>query len=339
MTGFCDIIGQEPVTRVLKNAVRTGKIPHAIIFDGEKGCGKKTLAKAFAAACSCEALQDNAGEGPEPCGKCHSCIMAENGSHPDIITVTHEKNAIIAVDEIRAQVVNDVQIKPYYGGRKIYIIPDAHLMTHQAQNALLKTLEEPPGYVVILLLADNKDLLLPTLLSRSVCLSFIPVERENILKILSKNGIPVSGREDISSIVSYARGNPGRALFLSNSEKFADFWKDSLQILKGVRKMTDREISSAAAKIAANRKERGENLSDYLTLFLLWYRDIMYLKADGGEDKLIFPEEAAFLRRAGEEYSFEKLNGIIEGIKEAGSYLDSNVQPESTFELLFMKMR
>ena len=177
MTGFCDIIGQEPVTGVLKNAVRTGKVPHAIIFDGERGMGKKTVAKAFSAALLCL----DPGEDGEPCGKCHSCIMAESGSHPDIITVTHEKPGSIAVDEIRQQVVNDVLIKPYYGGRKIYIIPDAHLMTQQAQNALLKTLEEPPAHAVFILATTEPHKIPATIRSRCQQFDFRRISKKDII--------------------------------------------------------------------------------------------------------------------------------------------------------------
>ncbi len=330
MTGFHDIIGQEPVVAVLRNAARTGKTPHAIIFDGEKGMGKKTLAQAFAAALLCQSPT----EAGEPCGRCHSCIMVENESHPDLVTVTHEDKESIGVDEIRV-VVNDVVIKPYHGGRKIYIIPDAHRMTHQAQNALLKTLEEPPGYVVILLLADNKDLLLPTLLSRSVCLSLRPVEKGNLLRILSGKIGDDPVQNDIGAVASYARGNPGKAIQLSKSEEFGEFWDSSLKLLKNARTMSDVSFSALADEIV---KKKGRQ-KEYLTLFLLWFRDVLFLKAGGTEEKLIFSEEIPAIEEAAGYYSFERLNDITEAIKEAGSLLDSNVQAESVFEMLFMKMR
>ncbi len=101
--------------------------------------------------------------GVEPCGECHSCRQALSGNHPDIIRVTHEKPGSIGVEDIRGQVNNDIVIKPYYGPYKIYIINEGEKMTVQAQNALLKTLEEPPAYGIILILTANAGALLPTI--------------------------------------------------------------------------------------------------------------------------------------------------------------------------------
>ena len=332
MTKFRDIIGQEMAIRHLKGAIGSGKVAHAYIFDGEKGMGKKTLSSVFVKALQCEEPLENR-ENTEPCGKCHSCIMADSGSHPDIITVTHEKPNSIGVDEIREQVVNDVMIRPYSGGRKVYIIPDAHLMTVQAQNSLLKTLEGPPGYAVIILLPDNKDMLLPTLISRSVCLPMRAVKNEEIAKFLmEKKGIPAYETE---TLVSFAQGNLGKAELLSESEDFKELWDEVRHLLTGIRKMSDVEVSAAASK-AQQRKDQKE---DYLSFLLLWFRDVLFLKSGGEEEGVIFKGEMRELIEASGYYSFERLNDIIEAIKEADSKMESNVNPEYTYELLFMKMR
>ena len=116
----------------LEKAISTGKVSHAYIFSGEKGTGKLTLANAFAMALQCT------GEGEKPCGTCHSCHQAASGNHPDIIHITHEKPNSIGVDDVRDQLVGDVQIRPYNGKYKIYIMPDAEKMTVQAQKCDLK---------------------------------------------------------------------------------------------------------------------------------------------------------------------------------------------------------
>ena len=151
MPGFKDIIGHKREIEHLEKAISTGKVSHAYIFSGEKGTGKLTLANAFAMALQCT------GEGEKPCGTCHSCHQAASGNHPDIIHITHEKPNSIGVDDVRDQLVGDVQIRPYNGKYKIYIMPDAEKMTVQAQNAILKTIEEPPEYAVIILLTDNEQ--------------------------------------------------------------------------------------------------------------------------------------------------------------------------------------
>ena len=131
MVSFNNIIGHEEITRHLQNAMKTGKVSHSYIFTGRPGSGKKLLATTYAMTLQCEA------GGTEPCQKCDSCKKALGKNHPDIIMVNHEKPGTISIDEIREQVIHDVAIKPYSSPHKIYIIPDAEMMTVQAQNALL----------------------------------------------------------------------------------------------------------------------------------------------------------------------------------------------------------
>ena len=181
MMGFNNIIGHEEIIGHLKNAIESGKISHSYIFTGEPGSGKKLLAGTFAATLQCEA------GGTEPCQKCDSCKKAMGKNHPDIIMVSHEKPGTITIDEIRDQVINDIDIRPYYSPYKIYIIADADLMTPQAQNALLKTIEEPPEYAVILLLTNNIGGLLPTIQSRCVRLDLKVVDDGLVKKYLMEH--------------------------------------------------------------------------------------------------------------------------------------------------------
>ena len=316
----------------IRDAVRTGHAAHAYILDGEKGMGKKTLAAAFAKALQCEKPVEEREDG-EPCGVCHSCIMADSGSHPDIINVTHEKAGSISVDEIRSQVVNDVQIKPYSSKRKIYIIPDACLMTQEAQNALLKTLEEPPSYITIFLLADNKEMLLPTIVSRAVCLSMRALGTEDIVSYLQREkGLPPHETE---TAASFARGNLGKALLLTESEDFSLLFEEVMRVLSGVREMSDVMISGAASEAASYKEKR----DDYLEILLLWFRDVLYLKSGGDPEKAVFKNRLYETEASAEQYSYEQLGCIIEAIKTAGSRLKSNVNPEYTYEMLFAAMR
>ena len=179
MRRFADIVGQEHLKEHLENAIKMDKVSHAYIINGEKNAGKEFIAKTFAMALQCENRQ-----GTEPCGECHSCRQALSGNHPDIIFITHEKPGTIGVDDIRRQVNNDVAIKPYKGPKKIYIMNEGEKMTAQAQNALLKTLEEPPEYAVLLILTGNVDSLLQTILSRCVVLNMKPAKDAQIKKYL-----------------------------------------------------------------------------------------------------------------------------------------------------------
>lgn len=203
MATFQDIIGQEKIVEHLKAAVETGNVNHAYILQGERSCGKEFIARIFAKALQCDNPQNG-----EPCCECQSCKQADSGNQPDIIRVTHEKPNTIGVEDIR-KITGDVAIKPYSSKRKIYIINEAEKMTVQAQNALLKTLEEPPAYVVILLLTTNVDALLQTIQSRCVLLTMKPVRDELVKQYLMRDVQVPDYKADVC--VAFARGNVGRA--------------------------------------------------------------------------------------------------------------------------------
>lgn len=173
MNSFKDVVGHRNIIKYIESAVASDAVSHAYILNGERGSGKKLLANLFSMSLQCQ----NREEDGDACGKCQSCRQAMSGNHPDIIRVTHEKPNTISVDDIRAQVNNDIVIKPYSSKYKIYIIADADLMTVQAQNALLKTLEEPPQYAVIMLLTENAEVLLPTIRSRCVMMKLRNIKR------------------------------------------------------------------------------------------------------------------------------------------------------------------
>ena len=148
--------------RYFSAAAERGELGHAFLLEGEDASLLLETARRTAQRVLCEK--------GTACGTCESCRAALSGNHPDIITVTHEKPDTLSVGEIRRQLVDDIEIRPYRSARKIYLVPDAGKMNPQAQNAILKTLEEPPAYGLILLLADNRSRFLPTVLSRLVVL-------------------------------------------------------------------------------------------------------------------------------------------------------------------------
>ena len=181
MAGFQDILGHEQIIEHLQNAIKTDKVSHAYILDGPDMSGKKMIADAFSMTLECEK------KGTEPCMECHSCKQALGKNQPDIIYLQHEKPNTISVDDIRSQINNDIGVKPYSSPYKVYIVDEAEKMNVQAQNALLKTIEEPPAYAVILLLTNNAEIFLPTILSRCVRLSLKAVPDEKIKAYLMEN--------------------------------------------------------------------------------------------------------------------------------------------------------
>ena len=224
MAGFKDIIGHNQIVDHLKNAIRMEKVSHAYILNGENNAGKMMLAEAFAMALQCEAHKE------EPCMECRSCHQAKDHNQPDIIYVSHDKPNVISVDDIRQQINNDIVIKPYNSKYKIYIVDEAEKMNPQAQNALLKTIEEPPAYGIILLLTTNADSFLPTILSRCITLNLKSVNEELIKSHLMKKYQIPDYQADVCA--AFAQGNVGKAIQLAASDEFNELKASALSVVK-----------------------------------------------------------------------------------------------------------
>ena len=327
MAGFKDIVGHEQIIWHLKNAVSTGKISHAYMFNGEQGSGKKLLANLFAMTLQCEE------GGTEPCMKCRSCRQALTGNHPDIIRVSHEKPNTIGVEDIRGQVNGDIQIRPYNGKYKIYIISDADRMTVQAQNAILKTIEEPPGYAVLMLLANNADMMLPTTLSRCVRLNLKAVKDGDIKEYLMKNMQIPDYQAEISA--AFAQGNVGKAVKLASSDKFNEMKQDVLELLRYMDRMELYEIMDAVKRINAYR----EDMDDFLDLLTVWFRDVLLFKATLDAGSLIFKDELPAIQKRARTSSYEGLEEIIRAIDRARVRLKANVNFDLVLELLLLTIK
>lgn len=327
MAGFQDIIGQEQIKEHLQNAISAKKVSHAYIINGEKSSGKEFIAKVFAMALQCETGEVN------PCQECHACKQALSDNQPDIIRLTHEKPNTISVDDIRAQINNDVAIKPYSSPYKVYIINEAEKMTVQAQNAILKTLEEPPEYAVILLLTTNVNSLLPTILSRCVVLNMKPVSDSLVRKYLMEQMQIPDYKAEVC--VAFARGNIGKARLLASSEDFENVKNEAVSLLKYIQDMELHEIIAAIKKINDYKLE----INDYLDIMAIWYRDVLLFKATKDVNHLVFREEIQTLRNIARRSSYEGIESVIEALQKAKNRLDANVNFELTMELLMLEIK
>ena len=327
MASFKDIIGQEQIKEHFQNAIATGKISHAYIINGEKSSGKEFIAKVFAQTLQCEK------GGTDPCGECHSCKQAMSANHPDIIRVQHEKPNSISVDDIRFRINNDVGIKPYSGPYKIYIVNEADKMTVQAQNALLKTLEEPPEYVVIMLLTENVNSLLPTILSRCVVLNMKPVMDSQLRKFLMEQMQVPDYKAEVC--VAFARGNVGKAKALASSEDFENVKAEALSLLKYIQDLELHEIVTAIKKIGEYKLD----VNDYLDIMAIWYRDVLLFKATNDANHLVFREEISEIRKVAGRSSYEGIESVIQSLEKAKKRLNANVNFDLTMELLMMEIK
>ena len=238
MADFNEIIGHQNIIGHFRNAIAMEKVGHAYILNGPDRSGKRMLAEAFAQTLQCE-NQENA-----PCHECRSCKQAESHNNPDIIFVQHEKPNTISVDDIRTQVVNDVDIRPYACSHKVYIIDEAEKMNVQAQNALLKTIEEPPGYAVILLLTNNADLFLQTILSRCIRLNLTAVPDQEIRKLLIEKYQAPDYEADLCT--AFAQGNVGKAISLASSE---DFHEIRMSVVGLLKRLDDIDLAELIAEV------------------------------------------------------------------------------------------
>ncbi|HKL78877.1 MAG TPA: DNA polymerase III subunit delta' [Mobilitalea sp.] len=326
MQDFQQIIGHESITRHLQNSIQAGKVSHAYIFHGEAGMGKKLLATALAKTLQCKE------GGILPCNKCKSCMQSESENQPDIIRVTHEKISI-GVEDIRVQVNGDIQIKPFDSQYKIYIIDSADKLTEQAQNALLKTIEEPPEYAVILLLVCNINVILPTILSRCVALHLKPVDKKVIKEFLmEKHKIPDYVAE---MAADFSGGNVGKAIKYATSEDFESKKEDVLHILRYIDEMELNEVISGLKTISDNKPA----IEDYIDLMILWYRDILMLKATGDPNFLLYKSEYQFIRKQTNLRSYEEIEKIINGMEKAKVRLKANVNFDITIELMLLTIK
>jgi DNA polymerase-3 subunit delta' len=325
MQGFQAIVGHDRIKESFYHAIRQKQVSHAYILEGEDGSGRMMLARAFAMTLLCER------GGDEPCGECHSCLQFASDNHPDVRYVTHEK-ASISVDDIRSQVVGDAPIKPYSSAYKIYIIPEAEKMTVQAQNALLKTLEEPPEYVVIVLITSNADAFLPTIRSRCILLSCKPLADRAVKDYLMKvRRVP---EEEADVCTAFARGNLGRAIQLSGSEDFTALREKVLYLLKNVKEMD----ISRMQEILKDLKETAD-IPMCIDLMQLWYRDVLMFKATKDMNHFIFKDEFHYIRKTAEQSDFTGLEKILRAMDKAKSRLDANVNFELAMELMLLTMK
>lgn len=327
---FKHIIGHEDIIKHFKASIESGRISHAYIICGEEDSGKKSLANAFVKTLECEE------GGLEPCNSCKACIQVESGSHPDVVTVLHSSARTIGVNEVREQLINDIEIKPYSGRYKIYIVPDAQLLTNEAQNALLKTIEEPPEYAVIILLATTVEKFLPTVISRCMVLNLRPVKDEDIKDYLMSHFQIDSKRAEMCAC--YAAGNLGKAVKLATNDRYQELVASVVRLEREILASgadADFEDIEDAIRDSVNYQV---SINEYLDLMMVWYRDILMLKVSGPE-KVIFKEYLSDLTRQSEVLSFNALEKKKKAINDAKRRIKANAKLESIMNLLIMTLK
>jgi DNA polymerase-3 subunit delta' len=319
-----NIIGQSLLVGKMDQILAGGRVVHAYLFTGLAGAGKKTLSSLFAQALICE------GQGDKPCNVCRTCRQYLAGSHPDVLWVRKpEDKTGIGVDQIR-DMQAEIKVKPYQAGRRICFIETAHLMTDQAQNALLKTLEEPPPHTLIFLLADNTNALLPTILSRCQAFRISSISREDTAKILA--GRLAMSQEEAMTYAALSQGIPGKALTLASDERFRD---NRERLTAGMSLVGSPKILELYSAFKDNRG----SADDLLDILVLWLRDLLILKETGNREMVVNLDKLSLLNKQIPAFTSRELQDMIEKIEESRRILKSNGNYQLTIENMLLNFQ
>ncbi len=216
------LVGQQELKKRLSDSFDGDRLlNHAFLFCADEGMGKKAFAHEFAELILC---QDKQGDG-KPCGQCASCHYIAAGTHPDFKWIQKDNDKIIKVDRIRKEIISDLQMRPQLGEYKVYLI-NLDDVNEQGQNALLKSLEEPPQYAVFLLTTTLLDNLLDTIISRVMVLNLQRYSESEMKEIFRLKG----NNEAENFAIIYANGNPGKALQISGDENFKELRNEAIEI-------------------------------------------------------------------------------------------------------------
>ena len=323
MFSFTEIVGHEQIKEHMQAAIRDKKPFHAYLFQGEEGVGKEALARTFAAGLQCQSESAD-----KPCKECVSCRQMESGNQPDVIWVTREK-ASLGVDEIREQLCNTMDIKPFSSPYKIYLVPEAEKMTEAAQNALLKTIEEPPEYGIVILMTSNISALLPTIQSRCLTMEFRPLSTA-VVESYVKEHCQVPDYQ-----AAFAQGNLGKAMRYAKSEDFIERKDHIISLLRHVEQMDLSEMLAVIKDLGTRKDE----VRDYIDLMVLWYRDVLLFKATKDINQLLFQDEASYISREASHRSYEKIEEILQAFEKAKVRLRANVNFDITMELMLLTLK
>lgn len=291
-------IGQEYIFDIFKKGMDSGKLAHAYLLCGDEGMGKKTLAKILASSLLCLNPVDG-----KRCGKCSSCAMVEANTHPDLCVVEDLPKKKIGVDDIR-DAISEMYVKPVLGDKKVFVINSGDKFNLESQNCILKSLEEPPPYAVILITTPNVNGIIETVKSRCVVLSLAPYTIEEMVEILKGKD---SDRERLIQISSVSRNNPGKALKLIMDREFFEAREQIFEVFSTLGS----EVSSRkrVLDIFENLKEKYLDLFDVLETV---FRDLLLYAMTFSEDLLINYDKKGMIVKVASAHSSQCFINCIE---------------------------
>lgn len=318
-----NIIGNSQAITQLQKLLAEGTMPHALLFVGPEGIGKFLVATIIAAALFCEGQQ-------KPCGKCQSCLHLSAKNHPDLFTVEPDGQTI-KIEQVR-NLQSNIALAPYMANKRVVIIDKADSMTVQSANSLLKTLEEPTGDVVFILIAASRQKLLDTILSRCRIVDFKPIDSEVLAQALEKREIePVQARV----IARLAEGSFGKALRLLEEDGLAIRNRATAV----VKQLTDSDMEFVWRESSALSELDRTKLFEVLLDLNLLFRDILVMHSDENSNLIYNIDIVAELRLQMPNWSIRRLMLAMREIVNTEQMLKANVNAKLAMEQLLIKLR
>jgi DNA polymerase-3 subunit delta' len=328
ITNNWGLIGHEWAVGMLRQHLKNDALRNAYLFCGSPGLGRRTLALRLTQALNClEPL------GPDqPCGKCRSCRQVENMQYPDLTVVQADKTGgTLKVEQVRS-LRQSLVLKPYQGSHRVALFLRFQEANANAANALLKTLEEAPSHVVLILTADAPELLLPTIVSRCEILRLRPLPVEQLETVLKKRGADADSAHLLAHI---SGGRPGYALNLMQNRADLEFRTRRLDDLRTLLGSNRRGRFAFAEKLTDRRSEGRERLRDTLLLWLAFWRDVL-LTVTGQSDSIANVDRAAEIEELARRFTLHQAHSLVESAQGSLDKLDRNVNSRLLVEVLLM---
>ncbi len=320
------IVGNELILNIINKSVKNKNFSHSYIISGDYGLGKKTIANYFAKSILCESTP--------PCNSCQTCTSIDNKNNSDILYITLKNNKkSLGVNDIRNEVIQKLHLKPYKYDYKIFIIDKCDTMTIEAQNSLLKSIEEPPPYAIFFLLTENINNFLSTILSRCITLNVKGVTSSCVYNYLINNSDIDSGKAKFLS--SYSEGNIGVALDLIQDNTFSENRDKIIDYIVSLEKLDLIETLKLVKSFDVFKLD----IERYLNILISFYRDIIVFKETNKESFIMNQDKINLIKKQSMLYTKKNLYKKIEALLNTKKQLNRNSNYNLTIEVLLLKIK